>query len=175
MKFHPTPLPGSFLIEPEARKDARGMFSRVFCRREFLDHGLEAEFVQSNISRSTKKGTLRGMHYQSDPAAEVKLVRCVAGALFDVIVDLRPNSPTYLSWFGQQLTQENMLQMYVPRGFAHGFLTLADNTEIQYLVSEFYAPELEGGVRYNDPKIGIVWPGEPSEISEKDASWPGLT
>lgn len=162
------------MIEPEARKDARGIFSRVFCRREFSDHGLEVEFVQSNISRSTKKGTLRGMHYQSQPAAEVKLVRCVAGALFDVIVDLRSDSPTYLSWFGRHLTQENMLQMYVPRGFAHGFLTLADNTEIQYLVSEFYTPELEGGVRYNDPKVGILWPCEPSEISEKDASWPSL-
>ena len=175
MKFHPTPLSGSFVIEPEARKDDRGMFSRIFCRREFSSYGLEVEFVQSNISRSTKKGTLRGMHYQSQPAAEVKLVRCVAGALYDVIVDLRQESPTYLCWFGQNLTQENMLQMYVPRGFAHGFLTLTDHTEIQYLVSNYYAPEFEGGVRYNDPKVGVAWPGVPSEISEKDASWPDLT
>lgn len=174
MKFYPTPLSGSFTIEPEPRVDARGLFSRTFCQKEFFEKGLEGVFVQSNISRSVRKGTLRGMHYQLEPVAEVKLVRCVAGALYDVIVDIRPASPTYLAWFGQELSQENMIQMYVPRGFAHGFITLVDDTEIQYLVSNFYSPDLERGVRHDDPKVGIRWPFHPSEISEKDASWPAI-
>ena len=172
MKFIPTPLAGAKVIEPEKRGDERGFFARVFCSREFNDAGLETTFVQANNSLSSIAGTLRGMHYQLGEAAEVKLVRCIRGALFDAILDLRPNSPTFGNWFGETLTAENRLMMYVPRGFAHAILTLEPDTEALYLVSTFYAPDAERGIRWNDPRFGIAWPRQPVEISAKDGGWP---
>jgi dTDP-4-dehydrorhamnose 3,5-epimerase len=172
MKFHPTTLKGAYTIEPERRGDDRGFFARVFCQNEFGATGLTPQIVQANNSLSAKKGTLRGLHYQLAPKAEVKVVRCIRGALWDVIVDLRPDSPTFTQWFGAELNAENRLMMYVPKGFAHAVLTLTDDAEALYLVSEFYAPEQERGLRWNDPKFKIDWPIEPSEISPKDAQWP---
>lgn len=174
MIFNPAPLQGAYTIELEKRGDARGFFARLFCEKEFGNAGLETRFVQINNSSSAKRGTLRGMHYQLPDAAEVKVVRCIKGALYDVIVDLRPDSPTFKQWFGAELSAENRRMMYVPRGFAHGFITLEDDTEAFYLVSAYYAPENERGLRYNDPAIGIEWPIAPTEISEKDAKWPDL-
>ena len=172
MKFHPTPLHGARTIEPEKRGDERGFFARMFCHNEFAAAGLVSAFVQVNNSLSAKKGTLRGLHYQLAPSAEVKLIRCVRGALYDAIIDLRPDSPSFGKWFGAELTAENRLMMYSPRGFAHAILTLADDTEALYMVSDYYAPQEERGVRYNDPKFGVAWPIEPVEISDKDRSWP---
>lgn len=174
MLFNPTPLLGAFTIDLEKRGDDRGFFARFFCEKEFSEAGLETRFVQINNSSSGKRGTLRGMHYQLPDAAEVKVVRCIKGALFDVIVDLRPDSPTFKQWFGAELTAENRRMMYVPRGFAHGFITLEDDTEAFYLVSAFYAPQNERGLRWNDPAIGIQWPVNPVDISEKDGKWPDL-
>jgi len=171
MKFHPTPLSGAYLIEPERRGDDRGFFARLYCEREFSDAGLVSHFVQANNALSEKRGTLRGLHYQLGAAAEVKLVRCIRGALWDVVVDLRPASPTFGKWFGAELNEDNRLMMYVPKGFAHGLITLRDNTEALYLVSDFYAPEQERGLRWNDPRFGIAWPIAPAEISPKDAAW----
>jgi dTDP-4-dehydrorhamnose 3,5-epimerase len=172
VKFHPAPLKGAFLIELEKRGDERGFFARFFCEREFAGAGLATRFTQINNSLSAKRGTLRGMHYQLAPAAEVKVVRCVRGALFDAIVDLRPDSPTFARWFGAELNEDNRLMMYVPRGFAHAILTLRDDTEALYLVSDFYSPENERGLRWNDPRFAIDWPMQPVEISAKDAAWP---
>ena len=172
MKFHPTTLPDARLIEPEKRGDDRGFFARVFCEHEFAAVGLETRFVQMNNSLSQTKGTLRGLHYQRQAAAEVKVVRCIRGALWDVVLDLRPESPTFGKSFGAELTADNRLMMYVPKGFAHAILTLTDETEALYLVSAFYAPEQEGGVRWNDPRFRIEWPIAPVEISSKDAAWP---
>ena len=163
------------MIDLEKRGDDRGFFARYFCEREFSANGLETRFVQINNSLSARKGTLRGLHYQLPPAAEVKVVRCVRGAFWDAIVDLRPDSPTFKRWFGLDLTADNRLMMYVPRGFAHAILTLTDDAEAIYLVSAFYGPEQERGLRWNDPAIGIEWPIEPVEISPKDASWPDLS
>ncbi|NWJ27279.1 dTDP-4-dehydrorhamnose 3,5-epimerase [Rhizobium sp. RM] len=174
MIFHKTPLDGARLIELEKRGDDRGFFARFFCEKEFAAEGLETRFVQINNSLSSKKGTLRGLHYQLPPSGEVKIVRAIRGALFDVIVDLRAGSPSFGKWFGAELSAENRMMMYVPRGFGHAFITLTDDTEALYLVSDFYAPDCERGVRYNDPAIGIEWPIEPIEISEKDKSWPDL-
>jgi dTDP-4-dehydrorhamnose 3,5-epimerase len=174
MKFHQTPLAGAYTIELEKRGDDRGFFARFFCEKEFRAAGLETHFPQINTSLSATKGTLRGMHYQLPPSAEVKVVRAVKGALWDAIVDLRPGSPTYRQWFGAELSDENRLMMYVPRGFGHGLVTLSDNVEAFYLVSAFYAPEAERGLRWNDPAIGIDWPVEPREISDKDRKWPDL-
>jgi len=171
MKFHHTPLPGAFLVEPERRGDERGFFARLYCEREFADAGLVSRFVQVNNALSRATGTLRGMHYQLAAAAEVKVVRCIRGALWDAILDLRPDSPTFGKWFGAELNEDNRLMMYVPRGFAHGLLTLRNDTEALYLVSEFYAPDLERGVRWNDPRFNIGWPATPVEISSKDADW----
>jgi dTDP-4-dehydrorhamnose 3,5-epimerase len=172
MIFHKTPVQDARVIELEKRGDDRGFFARFFCEQEFAKDGLETRFVQANNSLSAKKGTLRGLHYQLVPAAEVKVVRCVRGALWDAIVDLRPDSPTYKKWFGAELTAENRLMMYVPRGFAHAILTLTDDTEAFYLVSNLYAPAEERGVRWNDPAFSIDWPIKPEEISAKDAAWP---
>ena len=174
MLFHETPLPGARLIELERRGDERGFFARFFCEREFEKAGLVNKFVQVNNSLSAKRGTLRGLHYQLSPAAEVKIVRCLRGALYDLILDLRTNSPTFGESFGAELNAENRLMMYVPRGFAHAILTLADDTEALYLVSDFYAPEKERGIRWNDPHFGIEWPTQPLEISAKDAAWPNF-
>ena len=172
MKFHQTPLHGAYLIELEKRGDDRGFFARFFCEREFEKAGLVNKFVQVNNSLSGKAGTLRGMHYQLAPAAEVKVVRCVRGGLYDAILDLRPDSPTYGKSFGAELNAENRLMMYVPRGFAHAILTLTDDVEALYLVSEFYSPENERGIRWNDPHFSVQWPITPVEVSEKDGKWP---
>jgi dTDP-4-dehydrorhamnose 3,5-epimerase len=171
MIFTETPLAGAYLIEMERRGDDRGFFARAFCAREFADHGLVTNFVQANMSLNRDAGTLRGLHFQRSPAQETKLVRCVAGALYDVIVDNRPDSPTYLQSFGAELTAENCRALYVPKGFAHGFQTLAPDTMASYMVDEYYAPEAEGGLRYDDPALGIDWPGEVRVISPKDAGW----
>jgi dTDP-4-dehydrorhamnose 3,5-epimerase len=172
MKFTRLPLGGAYLIDLEKRGDDRGFFARFFCEKEFAQHALSSRFVQINTSTSSLKGTLRGMHYQLPPAAEAKVVRCIRGALFDVILDLRPHSPTFGAWHGAELNAENRTMMYVPEGFAHGFVTLMPDTEALYLVTASYAPEQERGVRYNDPKFGINWPVPPKEISDKDRGWP---
>jgi dTDP-4-dehydrorhamnose 3,5-epimerase len=171
MKFIPTPLPGAFLIDLEKRGDDRGFFARAFCEKEFAGQNLSNRFVQVNNSLSAQKGTLRGMHYQLSPKAETKLVRCIRGGLHDVILDLRKNSPTFGKSFGADLTAENRRMMYDPKGFAHGFITLEDNSEAFYFVDEFYAPEQERGVRYNDPRFNIQWPAKPVVLSEKDEKW----
>lgn len=172
MKFNQTPLSGAYTIELEKRGDDRGFFARFFCSEEFAGQGLHNSFVQINNSLTGKKGTLRGMHYQLMPSAEVKVVRCIKGALYDVILDLRPASPTFGQWFGETLSADNRSMMYCPRGFAHGFITLEDDTEAFYLVSDAYAPDLERGIRFDDARFNIEWPMEPLEISEKDANWP---
>ena len=174
MRFTPAPLDGAWIIDLERREDPRGWFARTFCRREFEAHGLEPVIAQANISWNARKGTLRGMHYQVPPAAETKLVRCTRGALWDVIVDLRPDSPTFLRHFGVELTAENGRQLYVPELFAHGYLTLADDTEVAYQVGEFYTPGAERGIRHDDPALGIEWPAPVAVISEKDAAWPAF-
>jgi len=171
MIFHETPLPGARLIELEKRGDERGFFARMFCEREFGAAGLETRFVNVNNSLSAREGTLRGLHYQIGEAAETKVVRCIRGAVWDAILDLRPGSPTFGRWFGETLTADNRLMMYVPRGFAHAILTLEPDAEAIYLVSNHYAPEAERGVRWNDPRFSISWPLAPREISAKDASW----
>src|SRR5262245_30800519 len=172
MKFTETPLAGAFLIEPELRSDARGFFARVFCRAEFEAHGLEPAVAQCNISHNERKATLRGLHYQIAPREEVKLVRCTRGAIFDAIVDLRPNSASFCRWYGVELSADNRRMIYVPTGFAHGYLTLIDDSEVSYQVSEFYAPEFERGVRWDDPAFEIQWPVWPEFISDKDHAYP---
>jgi len=174
MIFKPSPLSGAYTIDLEPRGDTRGFFARVFCEEEFSTASLQSRFIQVNDSLSAKSGTLRGMHYQLPPAAEVKVVRCIRGALFDVIVDLRPDSPSFKQWYGSELSADNRRMMYVPRGFAHGFITLAEDTEAMYLVSESYSQENERGVRYSEPELGILWPAQPVEVSGKDATWPAL-
>jgi dTDP-4-dehydrorhamnose 3,5-epimerase len=168
MIFHETPLAGAFVIDLEKKGDDRGFFARAFCEREFAAKGLSTRFVQVNNSLSAQKGTLRGMHYQLAPRAETKLVRCIRGSLFDVILDLRKGSPTFGQSFGAELSAENRRMMYVPKGFAHGFITLADDTEAFYFVDEFYAPEQERGLRWNDPRFAIAWPAAPVVLSDKD-------
>lgn len=172
MKFTETPLQGAYLITPELLEDERGFFARSFCRHEFADHGLNVDFVQCNISFNKMKGTLRGMHYQLSPHEEVKLVRCTAGAIYDVIIDLRAESPTFMKWFAVELTAEKYQQLYVPQGFGHGYQTMEDRTEVSYQVSSFYTPSSERGIRWNDPTFGIAWPLSVSLISEKDAAHP---
>jgi dTDP-4-dehydrorhamnose 3,5-epimerase len=169
MIFTETPIPGAYLIDLEKRGDDRGFFARGFCEREFAGHQLANRFVQVNNSLSAERGTLRGLHYQLSPKAETKLVRCIRGALYDLILDLRPGSATFGQSFGAELTAENRRMMYVPKGFAHGFITLTDDTEAFYFVDEFYAPELERGVRWNDPRFQIQWPIAPVVLSDKDA------
>ena len=171
MRFTATPLQGGCIVEPESHEDNRGLFARTFCAREFQDQGLIPAFVQCNTSWNARKGTVRGLHYQLHPSSEVKLVRCTAGALWDVIVDLRRDSPTYLQHFGVELTSANRRALYIPQMFAHGFQTLEDGTEVFYQMSEFYTPELARGLRYNDPKLGIKWPLAAVCVSEKDKAW----
>lgn len=174
MELRETPLSGAFLIDLNRKGDSRGFFARLFCEKAFADLGLESDFVQINDSLSASMGTLRGLHYQLPPYQEVKVVRCIRGALWDCIVDLRPQSPTFKQWFGVTLSADNRTMLYVPRGFAHGFVTLSDDAEVIYLVSAPYAPEHERGLRWDDPAIGIDWPRHPVEMSEKDANWPSL-
>lgn len=168
MIFNETPLKGAYTIELNKKGDERGFFARLFCINEYDTLGLDNNIVQINNSLSATKGTLRGMHYQLAPKAETKIVRCIRGALYDVILDLRKDSPTFGKWYSVELSAENRRMMYVPKGFAHGFLTLVDNTEAFYLVTEFYAPDSERGVRWNDPKFNLKWPFEPLVISDKD-------
>jgi dTDP-4-dehydrorhamnose 3,5-epimerase len=174
VKFIPTSLQDAYLIEMERNTDARGFFARLFCAREFEEAGLVAGFGQINNSLTSRRGTLRGLHYQIAPWSEVKVVRCVAGALFDVIADLRPDSRSFGQWYGAVLDAENRLMMYVPQGFAHGFLTLADHTEALYFMSGSYAPQAERGICWNDPWLSVAWPAEPVEISAKDQRWPSF-
>jgi len=174
MQFLPLDLNGAYVIELEKREDSRGFFARGFCKNEFGTYGLENCFVQCNVSWSEKKGTLRGMHYQSPPRDEVKVVRCTRGALYDVIVDLRPDSPTYCRWAAVELSEKSYKMIYVPKGFAHGYQTLEDNTESFYLVSEFYAPEFERGIRWDDPRFAIEWPLPEPILSEKDSTVPNF-
>lgn len=173
MIFHKLKLEGAYRIDLEPREDERGFFARAWCQQEFAAHGLETRIVQSNLSYNRHKGTLRGMHYQTPPYEEVKLVRCIRGSIFDVIIDLRPGSPTFKQWVGVELTATNRQMLYVPKGFAHGFQTLEDDTEVFYHVSEFYTPGAERGVRWNDPSFRIEWPNvEKRILSPKDQSWP---
>ena len=172
MIFHETRLSGAFLLELEQRQDARGFFARTFCRKEFEAHGINPEVAQCNMSVNHRKGTLRGMHYQTAPHQETKLVRCVRGAIFDAIIDLRPESPTFGQWAGFELTEESSKMLYVPGEFAHGYLTLTEQTEVIYQVSAFYSPECERGIRWNDPAFGIKWPILPEVVSDKDAAHP---
>jgi dTDP-4-dehydrorhamnose 3,5-epimerase len=172
MIFTETQLRGAFVIDIEKKEDQRGFFARTFCEREFSEKGLETSFVQSSISHNTHKGTLRGMHYQAAPYEEVKVVRCTAGALYDVIVDLRPASPTFKKHFGVELTAQNCRMLYIPKQFAHGFQTLQDHTEILYQMTQFYSPESARGVRWNDPAFGINWPPDERIINERDQTYP---
>lgn len=174
MIFTKTKLEGAYIIDIEKREDDRGFFARTFCVDEFEEHGIENKFVQANMSFNNKKGTLRGMHFQKSPYEEDKLVRCTKGALFDVIIDLRKDSPTYKQWIGVELTEESRRALFVPKGFAHGYITLEDNTEINYMVTQVYTPNADTGVRYNDPVFAIEWPIEPVIISEKDANHPNF-
>ena len=168
MIFQETQLKGAFIIEPERLEDERGLFTRTFCEEEFKAHGLNSRVVQCNTSFNKKKGTLRGMHYQVAPHEEAKLVRCTRGAIYDVIVDLRPDSPTFREWVAVELTSDNHRMLYIPEGFAHGFQTLEDNTEVFYQMSEFYHPECASGVRWDDPAFMIEWPMPPTIIAKKD-------
>lgn len=171
MIFTKTALKDAFIVDVEKKPDQRGFFARGFCAQEFIAHGLKPTVSQCNISFNHKKGTVRGMHYQVSPAAETKLVRCTKGAIYDVIIDMRPESPTFLSYIGVELTAENHRALYVPEMFAHGYQTLTDEAEVVYQVGEFYTPGYEKGLRYNDPFFNIEWPLEVTEISEKDSSW----
>jgi dTDP-4-dehydrorhamnose 3,5-epimerase len=174
MKIKPTPLQDAFVIEPEPVTDDRGLFTRVFCQNEVQSILQGKNIVQINHSTTRQKGAVRGMHFQYPPKAETKMVKCLRGSVFDVIIDLRKDSPAFLKWHGEILSSENMKMMYIPEGFAHGFQTMEGNCELLYLHTEFYSPEHEGGVRYNDPKIGIKWPLEVTDVSERDKNHPLL-
>lgn len=172
MIFTETELKGAFTIEPERLQDQRGFFARTWCQREFEVRGLNPRSSQCSISFNYKKGTLRGMHYQAAPHEEAKLVRCTAGSIYDVIIDIRPESPTFKQHFAVVLSAENRKMLYIPEGCAHGFLTIEDNTEVFYQISEFYSPESARGFRWNDPAFGLQWPAEVEVISEKDRQYP---
>ena len=173
MRFEETKLGGAFVIDLERREDERGFFARSWCANEFAEQGLLNRLVQANLSWNPRQGTLRGMHFQHQPHAEVKVVRATQGAIYDVIIDLREDSPTFKEWIGVDLTADNRRALYVPEGFAHGFQTLVPDCEVHYLVTQFYTPSAEGGVRWNDPAFGIDWPDASSAfLSEKDANWP---
>ncbi|BAY13435.1 dTDP-4-dehydrorhamnose 3,5-epimerase [Calothrix sp. NIES-2098] len=175
MIFIKTELKDAFIIELEKKQDSRGFFARSFCAQEFMAHGLKPKVAQCNVSFNYKKGTLRGMHYQLAPAAETKLIRCTKGAIYDVIIDMRPESPTFLSHIGVELTADNHCALYVPEMFAHGYQALTDDAEVVYQVGEFYTPGYERGLRYDDPFFNIQWPLKVTEISEKDLNWPLLS
>ncbi len=172
MIFTPTALKDATLIDIEKREDARGFFARAWCAEEYAQHDLDTTLAQCSISFNHKRGTLRGMHWQAEPHGEVKVVRCTAGAIYDVIVDVRPESPTFRKWIGVELSASNRRMLYIPKGFAHGFQTLADDTEVFYFISAFYAPDAACGARYNEPAFGIVWPLPVSVIAAKDEAWP---
>jgi dTDP-4-dehydrorhamnose 3,5-epimerase len=170
--FTETKLKGAYILELERREDSRGFFARGFCQNEFWAHGLKPTIAQGNIASNIKAGTLRGMHFQYPPAAESKLVRCTRGAIYDIIVDLRPESPTYLQHIGVELNEDNQRALYVPERFAHGYQTLTDKTDTSYLVGEFYTPEAEGGLLYDDPSLKLDWPLPVSVVSDKDQKFP---
>jgi dTDP-4-dehydrorhamnose 3,5-epimerase len=172
MRFAPTKLPGAYLLELERREDERGFFARTWCRDELSAHDLATDVAQCSVSRNTLAGTLRGLHFQMAPHEEGKLVRCTSGAIFDVIVDLRPESPTHTDWFGVELDAERGTALYVPKGFAHGFQTLANDSEVFYMMSDPYVAGAAAGVRWDDPSFGIEWPLPVRTISERDRSWP---
>ena len=172
MIFTETKLPGAFVIEPEMYEDHRGFFARTFCRREFEAHGLNPDVVQCNISFNNRKGSLRGMHFQASPYSEAKLVRCTAGSIYDVIIDLRPSSSTFKKHFGVELSARNRKMLYIPEEFAHGFQTLEDDTEVFYQMSQFYSAEHSRGVRWDDPTFGISWPPGERIIIERDRTYP---
>jgi dTDP-4-dehydrorhamnose 3,5-epimerase len=174
MTFTETALPGAFVIEPEVIKDERGFFARLWSEREFAAHGLESRLVECNASFNIKKGTLRGMHFQIAPYAQAKLVCCLRGSIYDVMIDLRRDSPTFREWFAVDLSASNRLMLYVPKGLAHGFQTLEDNTEVFYQMSEVYSVEHASGVRWNDPAFGIEWPAEERTIIHRDATYPNF-
>ncbi|HLO59720.1 MAG TPA: dTDP-4-dehydrorhamnose 3,5-epimerase [Bacteroidales bacterium] len=174
MRFTETPLKGAYIIDLNPISDERGMFMRTYCKNEFAEIGHDKEFVQFNQSVTRQTGTIRGMHYQVPPFSEIKLLRCIRGSVFDVIIDLRQDSPTFLQYFSVELSERNMLSLYIPQGFAHGFQTLEDNTQLIYHHSAFYTPGFEAGIRYNDPAIGINWPLSVSVITEKDKNHPLL-
>jgi dTDP-4-dehydrorhamnose 3,5-epimerase len=175
MIFTETRLKGSFIIDLDRKTDERGFFARAFCQKEFRDHGLKSVIAQANVASNARRGTLRGMHFQYPPAAESKLVRCTRGAILDIIVDLRPESPTYLEHISVELNEENMTALYVPERFAHGYQVLRDNTDTSYQVGEFYTPNAEGGLRYDDPRLGLKWPLPVSVISAKDQAFRPLS
>jgi dTDP-4-dehydrorhamnose 3,5-epimerase len=168
MNFLETPLRGAYVVETRPFVDDRGLFARTFCKNEFKQIGHSKEFVQFNHSVTTLKGTIRGMHFQTPPYSEIKLIRCIRGKVYDVIIDIREGSPTFLKYFGTELSEENMLSLYIPEGFAHGFQTLEDNSQLVYHHTSYYEPGYEGGIRYSDPLIGIKWPLDVTRISEKD-------
>ncbi len=174
MIFTETPLKGAYIIDIEKLEDERGFFARSWCRREFKAHGLNPQLVQCNISFNTLKGTMRGMHYQVKPFEEAKLVRCTMGSIYDVIVDIRPGSPSFKQYLGVILSAENRKMLYIPEGFAHGFLTIEDKTEVFYQMSEFYAPDHARGFRWNDPGFGIEWPANVHIISDRDRDYPNF-
>lgn len=168
MIFHETKLKGAFIIDIKKIEDERGFFGRSWCKKEFDAHGLNSNAVQANVSFNKKKGTLRGMHYQEAPYSETKTIRCTSGAIYDVIIDIRPDSETYMDWTGVELTEERFRMLYIPEGFAHGFITLKGHTSVHYMVTAFYTPGAERGIRYDDPAFNINWPVNPAIISEKD-------
>ncbi len=172
MRFLPTPLAGAFVVEPERIADERGFFARTFCRDEFAANGLLDTFVQCNVSFNARRGILRGMHLQAPPHEEVKLVRCTQGAIYDVIIDLRPDSPTRTRWFGVELNSENRRMLYIPGGFAHGFQTLVDASEVFYQMGAMYRADAARGVRWNDPAFAIAWPLPDATLSARDAAYP---
>ena len=174
MKFHPTALRGAFVIEPERREDPRGYFARTFCRDELTKVSLFGEIAQCSVSYNERRGTLRGLHFQSDPHAEEKMVACSQGAVFDVMVDLRRGSETFMQYVGQELTPDNGLALYIPKGFAHGFVTLEDRSIVTYSISVPYVPSASAGVRWNDPAIGVRWPIDASVISDRDRALPSV-
>ena len=174
MRFHETDLPGAWTIDLEPTRDDRGFFSRIFCAREFAARGLVTNFVQHSLSFSATRGTLRGMHFQAPPHSEVKIVECVKGAIWDVIIDIRPQSPSFGYWTGVELTAKNRRQLYIPVGFAHGFETLTDDVEVRYLISSFYEPLAARGFRHDDPAFAIRWPLPVMVISDKDKAWPNF-
>lgn len=175
MKFSPLPMKDAFLVSLDLHTDMRGAFARAFCKSEFKANGIDMEIRQANISINKSAGIVRGLHFQHPPHAEIKLIRCIRGAVFDVIVDMRRSSPTFGKWFGTELSEGNGLLIVVPKGFAHGYQALCDGATLYYMVSADYAPEAEGGLRHNDPRLGIKWPLPVSGVSEKDMQWPLLS
>jgi dTDP-4-dehydrorhamnose 3,5-epimerase len=174
MKFRVLDLPGAFLIEPQPHVDERGFFARTWCSKEFANAGLPAQIVQTNLSSTARRGTIRALHYQRPPSREAKVVRCLTGGIFDVIVDIRPDSPMFLQHLGVELTAANRLALYIPPGFAHGFQALEADTEVWYQMTDRYQPELSGGLRWNDPALAIEWPLSPSAMNDRDATYPDL-